>query len=116
MLYAVFDQVISTAFCGSKAIDYFAEIADTICLWIPEEGWSEALIFYEQLFRRLALKASQLHDQEKRLNICLVLESSKKLNTSAAALFSVLDTVRARMRMYQSEANEILGVSKPQIS
>ena len=56
MLLAGFDNMLSVDFCGSKAAEYFGQIADAVCVLLPGVDLLETLDAHNQFFRRILTK------------------------------------------------------------
>lgn len=60
-------------FCGAKAIDYCGSVSSQVCILLPVLDIEESLAGYDQIFRRLFLKAVV---QKKKLDLVVLVDNS----------------------------------------
>jgi hypothetical protein len=70
-----FDKLVSSKFCGVKAIEYCSAIADSICFISPGIDLVESLAGYDQIFRVLF---SKLTLPGRKLNIRFLVDAKKE--------------------------------------
>jgi hypothetical protein len=96
-LFAGFDKMFSVDFCGGKAAEYFGQIADTICIFLPTVDLIETLNAHDQFLRRIFTK---FHSRMHRQSCSLALVIRSPIPVDAA-------TEEAALRYLQELWNDI---------
>jgi hypothetical protein len=69
VLFSVFDTMYSTKFCGSKAADYSVDVCNNIVVGLSAIDLEDALIGYDQIFRRVLNR--MMKNKDIKLNIVI---------------------------------------------
>ena len=74
--------MFSKACCGSKIADFCGTISDNICVGLPAADINECLTSFDQIFRRLLLKA---YVQKRTLQLSIIIDSKNTVSEEEKA-------------------------------
>ena len=95
-LYASFDSMFSSEFCGSKAADVCSSVSSSVYVLVSSKDLTETLLGHDQIFRRI-LKKIDINSSPIQSIVVLV--------KTEAGVSSVSDEVQNRLSDIWNDIN-----------
>lgn len=99
-IYSSYDSMISSEFCGAKAVDFSVLASNIVCVSLPLEGLEDSLIGYDQVFRRIVYKANLL---KKKLSVKVVIDSTGLPRVENRN--EIIDSITQKIKEIQDEVS-----------